>query len=195
MITEGSKMAKAPIPEPEFFRQSLTYYPDTGKLFWKHKPASLFEGGKFSPERCALSWNAKYAGKEAFTCIANNGYFVGRIRGRNYLAHRVIWAIVHGEWPEDQIDHINGDRTDNRVSNLRPADTTANAMNMGLRSDNQTGCAGVGWLPKQKKWRARIKVDGREKYLGHFDTFEEAKAARLRANKRHGYSARHGLAE
>lgn len=92
-----------------------------------------------------------------------------------YRAHRLAWLYVHGSWPDGQIDHINGDKLDNRISNLRVATTSQNKQNMRkARSDSRSGLIGASWHTKSNKWRAAIQIDGKKKHLGYFDTPEEA---------------------
>ncbi len=138
-----------------------------GKMFWRHRPGA-------SPQ-----WNGRYAGKEAFTC-ANGAYKQGSIFGRLYLAHRVIYAAAHGEWP-DLIDHINQDGGDNSLANLRAADKSANAYNSKVREDNRSGATGVSWFKRKACWRAYVTKMGSQIHLGYFPTIEAAVAARATA--------------
>ncbi|WP_446719173.1 HNH endonuclease signature motif containing protein [Halocynthiibacter sp. C4] len=107
-------------------------------------------------------------------------------------AHRVIWAMFYGRWPAKDIDHINGDRTDNRISNLRHVSRAENARNSSRSSANTSGRTGVYKVKKSGKWNARIRVDGRFINLGFFKEFEAACAARAVAESKYGFSARHG---
>jgi len=92
-----------------------------------------------------------------------------------YRAHRLAWLYVHGSWPDGQIDHINGDKLDNRIANLRVATNSQNKQNMRkARSDSRSGLIGASWHTKSNKWRAAIQIDGKKKHLGYFDTPEEA---------------------
>lgn len=92
----------------------LRYDPITGNIYWKKRPLRLFNEG------CAYTrWNEKYAGELAFTCKDKNGYRRGGILGKVYLAHRVIWLLLHKRWPERAIKHLNGENSDNRRCNLR----------------------------------------------------------------------------
>lgn len=108
------------------------------------------------------------------------------------LAHRVAWALHYGEWPDGQIDHINGDKADNRLDNLRVVTAQGNAKNRPLRSDNTSGHVGVYWVTETKQWMAQIKVDGRQVTIGRYKTFEDAVVARKKAEEVHGYHANHG---
>ena len=91
-----------------------------------------------------------------------------------------MWAMHHGEWPE-MLDHINGDRLDNRLKNLRPVSKRENNFNKKMRGDNTSGVIGVRWHKQRHKWNARIALDGKERSLGMYDNIEAAREARLKA--------------
>jgi hypothetical protein len=124
-------------------------------------------------------------------CINGAGYLRTRVSGTLYQNHRLIWFMFHGTWPE-MVDHINGNRTDNRIENLRPCNQSQNMQNMASRVDSKTGVKGVGWREDKQKYRARIVVNGKERCLGHFVTLDEARSAVQAARtKYHGEFARH----
>ena len=107
-----------------------------------------------------------------------NGYRQIRVRGRSYYAHRLAWLFAKGEDPMWlTIDHKDGDKGNNAISNLRLADETSQRGNVGLRSDNSSGIRGVHFDKSRNKWMARLTEKGIMKNLGRFDTKEEAKAA------------------
>lgn len=152
----------------------LTHDPETGKLSWKY-----VVGGR--PQR-----NAKYAGKDAFTSIDTNGYVQGRVGGKKYYAHRVIWALHYGRWPEGQIDHINGNRADNRIANLRLASPSQNGANRH-RVRGSSLCLGVSKHKQSGRWIAYIQKNKKRTYIGIFKTEKEAAAAYASAARRiHG---------
>jgi len=92
-----------------------------------------------------------------------------------YSAHRLAWLYMTGSFPLGQVDHINGDKLDNRFANLRVATTSQNKQNTRkARKDSRSGLLGATWHSKSKKWRAAIQIDGKKKHLGYFDTPEEA---------------------
>ena len=95
------------------------------------------------PEAKAKRWNKKYVGKPALTAKNKNGYHQGAIFGRQISAHTVVWAWVHGDWPEHEIDHINGKRHDNRIENLRDVTHAVNTRNASLPRKNKFGVSGV----------------------------------------------------
>lgn len=136
----------------------------------------------YEPETGRLSWRSgARAGKEAGSLYAN-GYRVVRIGNRERCtAGRLIWLIQTGEWPGAEIDHINRDRSDNRWSNLRDVPSKANAANRGMRAGNASGVQGVSWHKTRRRWYAHIRQDGAQKSLGYFEKFEDAVAARARA--------------
>lgn len=107
------------------------------------------------------------------------------IDGVLYLSHRLAWLYMTGDWPKDQIDHINGIRDDNRWTNLRNATGLENQQNRAACSNNTSGFAGVSWHKCSKKWRACISVAGRQKHLGLFTDCESAFAAYLSAKAEH----------
>ena len=173
-------MAAKTLPDIDTLHQLLRYEPETGKLFWKER------------EDVPSQWNARYAGKEAFTCVMGAGYKQGSINSTLLYAHRVIMAMVIGEWPPEDVDHINGDRADNRLCNLRLATRSENMRNMKLPSRNASGCIGVSWDKGTQKWLAQIGIDGRNKYLGVFTSKADAIAARKAAEAELGFHRNHG---
>lgn len=171
--------------EAETVRDLLRCEPETGKLFWRARKSSWFP----SEHRCKI-WNTRYAGQEAFTSGSGQGYYVGSIFKRLYAAHRIVWVICTGRWPAEQIDHINGIRTDNRFDNLREVSNVENGRNQQLKASNTSGVNGV--RQRGNRWLAEIVVDGARITLGSFHTQDAAAAARSAANARYGFSARHG---
>lgn len=121
---------------PEILRQLLRYEPETGKLFWLERGPKWFSDKPVGQQHNANAWNAKYAGKEAFTSVGFNGYRQGSVFRQGMNLHRVAWAIHHGEWP-DHIDHINRDRLDNRICNLRSVTKAENAKNLSPRRSKE----------------------------------------------------------
>lgn len=170
----------------------LKYDPDTGKLFWKERRAHLFEGDDAFAERNCASWNARFAGKEAFTAKNAKGYHQGGIFYNVYRAHRIIWLLHTGEWPEGEIDHINGVRSDNRISNLRHVTSGENRKNQKKSSRNTSGVVGVTRSKALNKWSAKIIIGGVHKHLGLFDDLSDAAQARKAAEATYGFHKNHG---
>lgn len=113
--------------------------------------------------------------------VRPDGYVGIQIDRKPYLAHRLAWLYVHGEFPTDQIDHVNRVRTDNRIENLRLATNAENAQNMSKYRTNTSGVVGVCWYKRDGNWLAFIWLNGKKIHLGLFDTIEEAAAARTAA--------------
>lgn len=144
----------------------LAYDPKTGVLTWK------VARGRFG--------NAIKAGSVAGT-VGGHGYFQVRVHGKRYYAHRLAWLMYTGSWPSKHLDHINGQKTDNRIENLRECSDAQNQQNRGKQANNTSGVQGVCWHKQAKKWHARIEVDGKRINLGLFDTVDEAAQARAAA--------------
>ena len=109
---------------------------------------------------------------------SQNGYWGVRVGGVRCRAHRIAWALAHQVWPFDhEIDHINGDPSDNRLCNLRAANRSNNASNMRRSKRNKSGYKGVSWHEGAGKWQAHIRANDKNIYLGCFDTPEEAHQA------------------
>ena len=121
-----------------------------------------------------------------------NGYIKITIFGKPYLAHRLAFLYVEGEFPQAQVDHINHVRDDNRWENLRPATHTTNQQNRSMNANNISGVCGVHWNKAAKKWVANIRIDGKRKHLGRFVSFDDAVAARVSANIKYGFHFNHG---
>ena len=181
-----------PLPTPEMLRKLLRYDQDTGNMYWLERTPDMFTDGKQSAvHRCRIC-NSKFSGTEALTTGDGNGYLQGQIFGTMYKSHRVVWAIVHGEWPAGQIDHINGIRDDNRIENLRSVSAQENSRNKKIPSDNTSGVMGVSWSKRYKKWESYIMADGKSKNLGYFYTKEDAVTARSEAEIKYGFHQNHG---
>lgn len=163
-------MASKDLPPVEVLRQLLRYDPDTGKLYWRPRPAEMFA----SP-RAAGVFNTRHAGAEAFTSDDGSGYRQGAILYYSCRAHRVIWAMQTGSWPSMKIDHIDGNRQNNAWANLRLATDIENGRNTASRKGATSRFLGVGWHSQMRVWRAYISADGKVKHLGCFD--DEVSAA------------------
>lgn len=183
---------KTELPSPELLRKLLRYDPDTGNLFWRNRDASFFETGKQTAMHNCAAWNGRYANTEAFTSIRNDGYKHGQIFNKTYKAHRIAWALYHGAWPKECIDHINGNPMDNRIKNLRDVSKSKNQRNAAMSSNNTSGVCGVNWDKRDNKWVARIALGNNRKRLGSFESIQDAAAARKIAEIEHGFTERHG---
>ncbi|WP_429004271.1 HNH endonuclease [Roseixanthobacter psychrophilus] len=105
------------------------------------------------------------------------GYMILSVKGRELYAHRVAWALYYGEWPEVQVDHINRERDDNRIVNLRLATNSQNQANTVARVNSKSGIRGVVYRPDKNRWVAQITCDGRQYQIGSFQSEAEAAAA------------------
>jgi hypothetical protein len=146
------------------------------------------ETGIFT-RKISLAYNAAVG--DPVGHISGDGYLHASIDGKKYKLHRLAWLYMMGEWPPEQLDHKNMWRTDNRWDNLREATNAENNRNRGAQSNNRSGLKGASWVAKAGRWQARIVVNGQRKYLGLFDTAEEAHAAyAVEAGMAHGEFAR-----
>lgn len=179
----------------DLLRELVSLDPETGRLFWRVRRAEHFKGTKQrTPENWAFHWNAKWAGKEAFTKTVGAGYRGGVILVINTYAHRVAFALANGRWPVGEIDHINRDKTDNRPSNLREVTKGQNQKNRPLQRNNTSGANGVHLDPRSGKWFALVKVDGRVHRVGTYSDKKIAIEARRKANAALGFHETHGEA-
>lgn len=144
-------------------RQLLSYNPETGALVWLPRPKHLNKRG----------WNTRYAGKSALNTLHSDGYRMGKVNGVRVYAHRVAWALTHGSWPTFVVDHINGDRSDNRITNLREATNRDNAMNI-RSTTRRSGIPCVWWVEGSMKWRVRKTLDGKRREIGTYHSLDEA---------------------
>lgn len=166
---------------------AFAYDPQTGKFIWKDRPVSHFPNADYYRR-----WRTRCLGKPALCQKHGNGYLSGRLFDRNVYAHRAAWAIYYGRMPEGQIDHINGDRSDNRIENLREVSNAENAHNQKARDDSTSGVLGVHKRGDTGRWTAYVNRDGKRHCLGCFDTKAEAIAARRDEERRLGFHENHG---
>lgn len=156
--------------------QVLAYEPTTGEFRWK---TDRFAGRKHA---CKIASAGDLAGSQTW-----KGYWCIRIDGRCYMSHRLAWLAVYGEWPVETVDHIDGDRRNNQIANLRLASNGQNLWNRKAQRNNTSGSKGVTFDRSRSKWIAQIAVDGRRHHLGRFDSIDDASAAyRCAAVKYHG---------
>ncbi len=133
----------------------LSYDPETGIIKWKINKSRARAG-------------------EVAGCLSKNGYLVAGVRlnrgvtGKLYYVHRLAWYLHYGKWPNLFIDHINGDKTDNRIANLREVTRSQNGHNRGPNKNNQSGYKGVSWVKATQRWTARLTVDRNVVVLGEF---------------------------
>ena len=170
----------------EYLKECLDYNPDTGVFVWKDRPVEHFQSLKgFRIHK------ARFANKEAGT-IGAQGYIHIFINRKSYRAQRLAWLYCYGSMPLLFIDHINGIRSDNRLSNLREVSNTDNIKNGKKRKNNTSGYQGITWHKTASKWMAQIMVDRKTIYLGLHDSIQEAIKARDIAEKVYGFHPNHG---
>ena len=146
-------------------RALLDYNPETGELTWLPRPKT--------------PGSNRAVGQATYIC--RQGYVKVNINGRLYRGHRLAWVHYYGEWPESNLDHINRDRADNRIKNLRLATPAENMQNQSLRCDNKSGHKGVFWHKAISKWWAYINVGHKRHTIGYFSDLQEAVTARRQA--------------
>lgn len=158
----------------EFLRGLFDYNCETGEIVRK------VAAGSSSAGRPVFSKNA-------------HGYLRTKVNGKHIAAHRLAWALHTGSFPKSDIDHINGDKEDNRFANLREADRSQNQINRGLMKNNTSGHKGVNWNASEGKWMARCAAYGKRIHLGYFNNIADAVAAyKDAASKLHGQFSRQG---
>lgn len=160
---------------------------DKGELFWKPRDGDLFKSVRESKR-----WNSRYSNKTALNSIGGSGYRQGRIFGMPFLAHRVMVLLDCGCMPTQEIDHIDHNITNNRISNLRCSSHLQNGRNQPRKTNNVSGYNGVYFEDFTKKWRAVIYILGKKICLGRFERKDLAVAARKAANVRFGFHENHG---
>jgi len=171
----------------EHLKECLNYYPGTGIFTWEVRPV-----GHFGTQKVCNAWNARYPGEEAGSF--SSGYRLIAIGDIQRLAHRMVWLWMTGDWPENEIDHINHKRSDNRWVNLRAVTHLENHRNCSMKKNNTSGCTGVSWQRKTKDWRVRVNDYGKSIELGSFTDLFEACCVRRSTQNRLGYHANHGRA-
>ena len=148
-------------------KDTLDYDANTGVFVWKIRPSKAVKAGNVAG------------------CVEKRiGYVTIGIAGRIYKAHRLAWLYTYGQWPKGLIDHINGEKSDNKINNLRDVFADGNSQNVRKpNSRNKSGFMGVIWF--QSKWRASMSVNGKSKWLGDYATPEEAHQVYLEAKRKY----------
>lgn len=149
----------------DLIKSQLNYDESTGKFTWKVSNSNRIKVG------------------ESAGSLNSNGYITIRINGKLYFAHRLAWMIFHGYESIKEIDHIDGCRYNNKISNLRECTSAQNKWNQTLKSTNKSGVKGVCWNKRRNKWMARIGANGKEFFVGYFDSLSEAEVEILRYRK------------
>lgn len=168
MIKEAEKYLSV-----DFVKERLDYDEYTGNFIWK-----VAKGGKRVGD---------VAGS-----INDQGYCLIRLNKVIYRAHRLAWLVMTGCLPKGEIDHIDGDRSNNSWSNLRDVSRIENKRNQGRSTTNSSGHSGVMWYKASEKWHSQITVEGRSIHLGYYDDVNDAIKARKDAEKYYGFHSTHG---
>jgi hypothetical protein len=160
-------MATKTLPSIDLLRQLLLYHSDTGSLYWRYRMPDMFKNGVKGQEASCITWNKRYANTLAGN-LNENGYINIIINKKMFYAHRIIWKLYYGEEPKNLIDHINGNKADNRITNLREATYSQNQINR-IKYNNKSGMRGVVWNNTCQKWQSSIMSKGLQIYLGVYD--------------------------
>lgn len=150
---------------------------ETGRLHWRVKFCRSMNAGDVAGD------------------INAHGYYRVTVKGRQYLAHRVIWDLLNPDdklTAQDEIDHIDHNPLNNREDNLRKVDRKTNGRNLSVGTNNTSGVIGVYWRKREQKWLAQIKVDQISIHLGYFYSKEDAVSARKAAEDKYGFHENHG---
>jgi len=158
------------------------------KTFWYDPETGLLYRFKSVP-KCKLEQPAGYPQKN---CRSGKTYIRVRMNNGQYMAHRLAWVLVHGAWPAGELDHEDGDGTNNRLTNLREVTHGQNQKNMRRPSHNSSGYVGVVWLKDDKKWSARVYKGNKTICYGVYTDKQDAIAARKAAEAEHGFHQNHG---
>jgi hypothetical protein len=171
--TRNHSICRLGLMNADDVKELLDYDRETGEFYWKSRPHNI---------------SKRFIGKRAGTISL--GYLRISLDGKLVLAHRLVWLMEHGEWPRDHIDHINRNKMDNRIGNLRDATQSQNMRNASLPSNNKSGIAGVSWNKVKNSWEVYIGVGQRKRTgLGYKKDFFEACCLRKSAENQHGYNA------
>lgn len=166
-------MTPRKLPPQDYLNKMFRYDEQSGKLY----------------RRISVNYNAQ-AGDEV-GCKDTYGYLQAWVDGNLCKVHRVIWKMVYGVDP-NQIDHIDGNPSNNRTENLRSVSQNENLKNSKIHKYNTSGTTGVRYYKPRKKWNARININSESKHLGYFSDKQDAISARKTAEIKYGYHENHG---
>lgn len=152
---------------PEMVREVLDYDPASGVMQWRARPVFRSQD---------QTWNTRFADQPVGRAD-RDGYLRFTLMGIQVLVHRAAWAHVHNEWPPQMIDHRDGNRINNAISNLRLADVAQNTANARKRAGTRSRFKGLTWCATHRKWKATVQRRGVTKLVGYFDDEETAHAA------------------
>lgn len=183
----------------EYLKEAMTYDSQTGEFFWKRdRPQKHFGSNTRSLRTFRNNIRSNNVAGSTPSPTARNPkpYRIIGLAGVTYKAHRLAWLYHYGEWPDGDIDHIDQDTLNNKISNLRISEEKVNHRNRGMYKNNTSGCNGISFYAPTSKWRpeGQIIQDGKRVrfYLGNHDTLLEAACARKSWEVKYGYADTHG---
>lgn len=166
--------------------ESVRYCKDSGLFFWRKKDGDDYH---------TKSWNTRYSGKECGK-LNGDGYIIIAItrmgKRRHVQAHRLAWFVMTGSMPFGEIDHIDQNRRNNKIDNLRDVSASINMRNASMRSNNKSGAIGVCWRKQKSKWAAYATINKKQHFLGLFSNIDDAKAVVAEFRSKHGFTDLHG---
>ena len=167
----------------ERLREVLDYDPETGIFTWRFR------------QKASRGWNTKHAGKRAGSVDKHDSLVYLRISidGVDYKAHRLAWLYSYGAWPQNQIDHRDGDGLNNRLENLRDVADALNMVNKVVYRNSPSGVSGVTWRSDRGKWLAGVHKGGKLHWIGLFTDLADAETAVIAKRAELGFSPTHGL--
>ena len=171
------------VPSIDRLNEVFRYEPETGLLYWNKKCANKVRVGKQAGTVHTCGSCKSHTFKKMYLHLSLDKVFLS--------VHRIVWAMTYGSWP-DTIDHIDGNGLNNRLENLRNVTMRENCRNTKRPHNNTSGFTGVIWLKDKLMWRANIKVNQRNLYLGSFVDKQDAVDARKRAEVQYGFHPNHG---
>lgn len=189
--TAGSNLtpiARETVQALAYVRECFRYDAESGLFHWLRRPRSHFKTA-----RDCDAWNTRHAGTTAGSRRRDSRIDLN-VSEVKWRAHRVAWALSNGRWPAGVVDHIDGNASNNALANLRECSLRQNQFNRVACKRNRLGMKGVSWLPGKRKFRAAIRINGKQTHLGLFADAESAHAVyRAAAEKHHGAFANHEI--
>jgi hypothetical protein len=162
--------------------------PEKGVLIWREftEATAPNKANRAKLNKNLAHHHAGYVTKDGYKCVS--------IFNKKPYVHRIIWAMANGSWPDGEIDHLNHDKIDNRIANLRVASRLENSKNKSINKNSTSGITGVSYMKAVNKWRAQISnLEGKRVNLGNYATKEQAAEAVKEARQKYNYHQNHGV--